>query len=123
MKTMKHFFMFAITFLFLFGISNSVQAQNRPVRAVAKTTTVKPLDAKTLKLDSKAARNLSRWKKAKHMELLENGNFTPMKNPQASTTGGSLPGGMPTSFADGTNCAKIECPDVFGPDVTCWECH
>ena len=91
-------------------------------KVISTETSVKPLNAKTLKLNRKASGVLKRWKEAKHMEITKTGNFVPMKNP-ASNTGGNLPGGHPTSFADGTNCAKIECPDVFDDSVTCWECH
>lgn len=103
---------------------NTISAQRTTrVSAVSvDSKIVKPLDVQTLKLRTNATKVLNRWIDARHMELLKSGNFVPMQNP-AANTGGNLPGGFPTSFADGTNCAKIECPDVFGDDVTCWECH
>jgi len=94
-------------------------------KVVLAKTAVKPLNAKALKLNKKAAMVLRSWKRAKHMQILKTGHFVPLKNPaQGASQGSSLPGGSPSnSFASGTNCAKIECPDIFDDDVVCWECH
>ncbi len=120
--------LFLLFFLLLcITASLSTLSAQKVVRATAITaeTSVKPLNAKALKLNSTAARVLQSWKKAKHMKILKTGHFVPIKNPgSASQIGGNLPGGgQSNSFASGTNCAKIECPDVFDDSVTCWECH
>lgn len=121
---MKNCFLF-ITILLISCQILSAQVQ-RAQLATADSKSIKPLDAKVLKLDRQGAAVLSTWVKAKEMMLLSSGHFVPLKykSPQAQSASGSLPGGGPNSFADGgTNCAKIKCPDVFGPDVVCWECH
>ena len=107
-----------VTFIQSASAQRSVSA-----KAISTKTSIKPLNAKALNLNPKAARILQRWIEAKHVELLETGHFVPMANPPANT-GANLPGGgTPNSFSSGTNCVKIECPDVFGDDVVCWECH
>ena len=119
-------FLLTLSFVLCAGSLVNVLHAQRAVRAnaVKASTVEKPLDAKVLKLDTRATRILKRWINAKHMELLDSGHFVPMKNPSnTSPTSGNLPGANPTSFASGTNCAKIECPDVFDDSVTCWECH
>jgi hypothetical protein len=80
-------------------------------KVVRKSKTL-PLDAKILKLDRTATKTLEAWKKAKKFRLLSDGNFVPIVK---NNLGGNL------SFA--IDCVKIECPDVFEDDVTCWECH
>ena len=125
---MKHGSKLFLTLLFtLLGVFtvDSISAQQAVrAKATAVSSAKKPLDAKALELNSRAARTLKRWIEAKHVELLDTGHFVPMKNPgNTSQTSGNLPGGQPTSYASGTNCAKIECPDVFDDSVTCWECH
>lgn len=119
-----------VNLLFLFvlilctALFSDLSAQKaRTIDAVATKSEIKPLDAKILKLNAGATRILSRWMSAKHMELLDTGHFVPMQNPASGNTGGLPGGGMPNSYASGTNCAKIECPDVFDKSVTCWECH
>ena len=125
MRNFKQVFLLAF---FLLGTSfvNTAAAQvSSRAKVVRAKSTVKPLNAKTLKLNAKAALVLKRWKMAKHMQILKSGHFVPIDNPaQGTPAGGGLPGGSSTnSLASGTNCAKIECPDIFDDDVVCWECH
>ena len=121
MKLLTNTFLILTISLLLAPQASHLNAQQVKRAKIVKSEKVKPLNARTLRLSSSASKILTRWKNAKHMELLKSGHFVPMQNP--TSTSSNLPSGMPTSFADGTNCAKIECPDVFGPDVTCWECH
>jgi hypothetical protein len=125
MKTLHRLpFLLVLTFSFSIVTTIAFSQSTKRANIVRAETSVKPLDAKALKLDKKATVNLDRWKQAKHMEILKSGHFVPMGNPHASSSQGGLPGGnAPSSFADGTNCAKIECPEVFDKGVTCWECH
>ena len=108
------------------ALLNTVSAQVvSNVRTMKVKSTLKPLDAKALKLNSKATVILQSWIDAKHMQLMKSGHFKPMKNmASTSPTGRNLPGGsQANNFISGTNCAKIECPDVFDDSGTCWECH
>ena len=126
MRLFNQFILFPLLLFLGTSLFNTTFAQEAPrVKVVRAKTTVKPLNARVLKLNSKAALVLQSWKTAKHMQILRTGHFVPIKNPgQGAPQGGSLPGGSPTnSFASGTNCAKIECPDIFDDDVVCWECH
>jgi len=126
MRFYKKLFLLFFLFLCTTATLNTLSAQKvSRAAAIATETSVKPLNAKSLKLNSTAARVLQNWKKAKHMQILKTGHFVPLKNPaSASQTGGNLPGGgQSNSFVSGTNCAKIKCPDVFDDSVTCWECH
>lgn len=126
MSSFKQFFLLPLLLFMGTSLFNTTYAQVPPrAKVVRAKTTVKPLNAKALKLNKKAALNLQSWKTAKHMQILKSGHFVPIGNPQqGASQGNNLPGGSPSnSFASGTNCAKIECPDVFDDDVVCWECH
>lgn len=115
MKNLTGKLMLTCLILLSGALLNDLQAQT-PTKVQPAQATIKPLDAKVLKLSPAATATLNKWKTTKSMMLKKDGNFVPMAH--------NIPGGAPNSFASGgINCAKIPCPPVFGSDVTCWECQ
>jgi len=95
------------------------------LQAEPPVRTATPAAVKPMQLSPAATQTMNTWKTTKNMQLLNTGNFVPLKY---KVPAGSVqaPGqtGANTNFAAGEiNCAKIPCPPVFGSDVTCWECQ
>jgi len=103
---------------FSFGLN----AQVRKEVKMAKAEKVKSYDEVVLDLkmnDEKAAKQAIRWNSVKNFLLTEDGNFVPY-NPSGSSANQT---NNQVLAATPVNCAKIPCPDIFKPEVVCWECH
>jgi len=126
----------SLTILLGFLIMNSQLIAQERTKIKAKKVVQKketlPLDAKLFKLDRTATRTLEAWKKAKKFRLLPNGNFVPLVQKKTNSSKKKIrqPNSQNTNFPSlggdlslAIDCAKIKCPEVFGDDVTCWECQ
>ena len=135
MKFFKKVLLSSIILLGFLIMNCQLIAQERTkikAKKVVKKSETLPLDAKLFKLDPTATRTLEAWKKAKNFRLLPNGNLVPLvqKKPNSSKRKIRNPNSQNTNFPSlggdlslAIDCAKIKCPEVFGDDVTCWECQ
>lgn len=119
---------FILSFLVVFAFAsfNMNAQQVTDVKMVkterASTDRVSTFDkviADLKKSNKKAAAQAMSWQKSRNFKLNSEGNFipyTPVRKGGNQSVDGNL-------AASPTNCAKIKCPEVFSPDVVCWECH
>jgi hypothetical protein len=118
----KSYSIVVVLFFVMGFFSLEANAQERNDVKILKTQKVKTYDVVIAELnskDEKAAKQALRWNKAKNFVLNEEGNFLPYF-PARSGASNSNPQDL---TASGGNCAKIKCPDIFKPDMVCWECH
>ncbi|CAL65012.1 hypothetical protein [Christiangramia forsetii] len=103
---------------FSFGLNAQVRKELKMTKA-EKVKTYDEVVSDLQKNNKEAAKQLVSWKTAKNFLLTKEGNFIPYY-PSGS---GINQSDNQVLSATPVNCAKIPCPDIFKPDVVCWECH